>query len=322
MTLYGLLSLKERAQKVLVNPWSFLARRRGPVIFKSGAVVWTDGTRRRWDMANALVTLAYHGVPLQRHKDQVHGVGWAVTFDLMNDAKGIEMRLASINPTIFLETFVYQTHWLGEDLTGSVVVDIGAYTGDTALYYAQRGALVMSFEPDPDHFSKLEQNLANSRSDISRRIFPERKAIVGDDRTSSTLFQKASREGEGDGHVVSTGSPEVLSGTATIVPTRGILDVALSARGLANGQLGVGGRAYLKCDAKGEEISIVARTEAMRLFDGALIEYVNGRETLPLLLQCLERAGFRCSIFKHNSAPFSLADHGTIRASRVEEPAG
>ncbi|MEM2041683.1 MAG: FkbM family methyltransferase [Nitrososphaerota archaeon] len=45
------------------------------------------------------------------------------------------------------------------DVSGKVVLDIGAYTGDTVLYFLSRGAVkVIAVEPVPEHFEVLKLN--------------------------------------------------------------------------------------------------------------------------------------------------------------------
>ena len=63
---------------------------------------------------------------------------------------GILMELFDVYNAI--ETWVYDIHFLAFDMNKWFILDIGAYIGDTALYYAKRGAFVVAVEPLPDNY--------------------------------------------------------------------------------------------------------------------------------------------------------------------------
>jgi hypothetical protein len=54
-----------------------------------------------------------------------------------------------------IETWLYDIHFLGIDLTDWLIVDVGAFVGDTALYYAKRGAFVIAVEPLPSNYEVM-----------------------------------------------------------------------------------------------------------------------------------------------------------------------
>jgi len=68
---------------------------------------------------------------------------------------GVLLHADPFDPLVVAETWLYEIHYLGSDLSGWLVVDIGAYIGDTALYYARRGALAVAVEPLPSHFETI-----------------------------------------------------------------------------------------------------------------------------------------------------------------------
>ncbi|MBV8280565.1 MAG: FkbM family methyltransferase [Candidatus Eremiobacteraeota bacterium] len=47
------------------------------------------------------------------------------------------------------DTFVVQIYRYHPDVDGKTVIDVGANIGDTAVYFAQQGARVIAYEPDP-----------------------------------------------------------------------------------------------------------------------------------------------------------------------------
>lgn len=58
------------------------------------------------------------------------------------------------------EIFEEDVYRLGKrDLTGKVVLDIGAYVGDSSLAFALRGAVVHAFEPLPEFQAYLAENI-------------------------------------------------------------------------------------------------------------------------------------------------------------------
>ena len=68
--------------------------------------------------------------------------------------------LYSVDPLIFSETFIHDIHFIGFDLKDKVIVDVGAFVGDTALYYANFGGIVYAYEPHPVNFYWLKKNIA------------------------------------------------------------------------------------------------------------------------------------------------------------------
>jgi FkbM family methyltransferase len=60
--------------------------------------------------------------------------------------------------SLVAEIFVRQVY--GSDFNQKVVVDVGAYNGDSAIYFARRGArLVIGLEPDPRSLELARENI-------------------------------------------------------------------------------------------------------------------------------------------------------------------
>jgi FkbM family methyltransferase len=60
--------------------------------------------------------------------------------------------------SLVAEIFVRQVY--GSDFNQKVVVDVGAYNGDSAIYFAKRGArLVIGLEPDPRSLELAKENI-------------------------------------------------------------------------------------------------------------------------------------------------------------------
>ena len=60
------------------------------------------------------------------------------------------------------------------------VLDVGAFVGDTALYYARRGAFVVAVEPVPGNFELMLRNL-ELNPDLKSGILPINAAVGGED---------------------------------------------------------------------------------------------------------------------------------------------
>ncbi|WP_054854984.1 hypothetical protein [Vulcanisaeta sp. JCM 16161] len=60
---------------------------------------------------------------------------------------------------VLSETWLFDVHFLGFDLSDWLVVDVGAYVGDTPLYFAKRGAFVIAVKPVPSHFEAMLRNI-------------------------------------------------------------------------------------------------------------------------------------------------------------------
>ena len=76
--------------------------------------------------------------------------------------EGIKFYLDSIHPhNSIVETFIDRYHQINssERFDDKIVLDVGAECGDTALFYANLGAKVYSFEPIKENFNDLKKNL-------------------------------------------------------------------------------------------------------------------------------------------------------------------
>ncbi|EQD49530.1 methyltransferase FkbM family, partial [mine drainage metagenome] len=113
-----------------------------------------------WRAAERLVRLAYYGAELTAGGTEIP-LHWQYFAEsgIIATPEGICFRLSDSEPFILAETFIYNVHIPPCDLDGKVVVDAGAFTGDTALNFAYQGAEVYAFEPDPTNYRALLANL-------------------------------------------------------------------------------------------------------------------------------------------------------------------
>jgi FkbM family methyltransferase len=93
---------------------------------------------------------------------------------------GILLVARAFDPMVLVETYLFDSHFLGFDLNGWLIVDVGAYIGDTPLYYAKRGAFVVAVEPLPSNYEVMLRNL-ELNPDLKHRVVPVNAAISGRD---------------------------------------------------------------------------------------------------------------------------------------------
>jgi hypothetical protein len=98
---------------------------------------------------------------------------------LLRMPDGILLTIDSFDPLIIAETWLYDIHFLGFNLNDWFVLDIGAFVGDTALYYARRGAFVVAVEPLPSNYGVMLRNL-ELNPELKPRIIPINAAIGGE----------------------------------------------------------------------------------------------------------------------------------------------
>jgi FkbM family methyltransferase len=283
---------------VLANPIDFLVGMRSGgarrIVFRNGPTLMLDVSNK--EGIAALVALAYHGQALGR-PDASHWDAWTFSEDcqVVTTPSGLRFRVDSLSPTIFLETFAYDMHFQDFELQDRVIVDAGANVGDTALYFAQRGAKVIALEPDPQNFHSLKENLALNPG-LSSRVLPLNVAL-GVDGTISF------RSGLGGGSGVNARGGTSIQ--VRSVSLRTLLDQTSTPDGY-----------LLKMDCKGSEFQVVAQRE-IRRFKRVAIEYsVPGTGgSLDRLIDELRADGFsRFRAFKHRWGPIRLSDYGMLVA--------
>ncbi|MGD0718968.1 MAG: FkbM family methyltransferase [Thermoplasmata archaeon] len=252
--------------------------------------------------AETLVFLAANGARFARTPERA-GFVWGMDPDrrILTTPSGIRFHLESVEGGILAETFLYDIHHAAGDLSGRLVVDAGANVGDTALYFAERGADVLAYEPDPENFRALEANLVlNPELAAHITTFP---IAIGED--GEILF----RAGQGG------------AGRPAAAGEDGIRVKSVSLATL----LGDRPRAHLlKSDCKGSEYDMVLQ-EAIARFDHVALEYTSSSDPLRSgpwpLAEALRRHGFGAPrIFRQNPSGVSLAEHGVIESTFVGRP--
>ena len=259
-------------------------------------------TRSNRLLIENLAALAYHGAEFSSNPDGLAGY-WRVDYRnaTLTTPTGIRFTFESVDRTIFAETFLYDIHYAGGDLTGAAVVDVGANVGDTALYYANQGAEVFAYEPDPENFRLMMQNL-DLNPLLKPRIHAFPCAVGGDGVTSFASALRGS-----SGHFADGGQRLQVQSVS--------LRTILEANHIVRPYL-------LKSDSKGSEFQLVRQAELAR-FRRLAIEYDTrlGNGNLDELLAAVRRAGFGAlRIRKHNFLPTPPREQGLLEAERETGP--
>lgn len=169
-----------------------------------------------------------------------------------------------------------------ENLLGYEVIDAGAYVGDTAIFFASRGARVYAYEPIPELFSMMVKNIALNGMEAS--ISPMNCA-VGESRFTRIYVNRA------EGY---------LGSSMFIKPTESWVDVRSVNLEEAFANCHRGTRKILKLDCEGCEFAIITMRNLalLKQFDQVVGEYHSDLTSINVqaLTGPLESAGFQVSL--------------------------
>ena len=99
----------------------------------------------------------------------------SVEYQLRNETRFL-LRPGTSDRTIFNDIWLRKMYCQESALRpGDVVIDIGAHIGLFSLFAASCSARVFSFEPFPENFSLLKENIA--RNNFQDRILPSPMAV-------------------------------------------------------------------------------------------------------------------------------------------------
>ena len=272
----------------------FLGRRPASLRFRRG-FSFPKPTR---DEAGTLLFLGANGVRFAEAPDPSR-LTWGLDprDRIITTPTGTRFHLPSVEGVILAETYLYDIHFAG-DLRGKTVVDIGANVGDTALYFAEQGAEVLAYEPDPANYEGLLSNL-----DLNPNLRP---------RVHPFPFA-AGVDGEVEFHGGLRGGSSIYETAGTVRRVKSVsLETILAGKDRVH---------LLKADCKGAEHEL-ARQPAIGRFDHIAIEYYwtvpglpPGETPLTALLARLREQGFgHFRVFKHNTGSLPLGQHGMLEA--------
>lgn len=215
---------------------------------------------------------------------------------------GLKFFLDSINPgNTIIETFVNDIHYINSkiDFKDKIVIDVGAECGDTALYFAKKGAIVYAIEPMKATYEAMIRNL-ELNSELSKRIIPINGAI-GKNEVLKFYHDKNNEIGESASFVYNVHKDFIIS------EVKGrTVDTLLKELNVKNVEL-------LKMDCKGCEF-FLTHTDLTKV-NIVKIEYnaKAAKQSLDKLLSVLEKSGFIYTLYKHVvSDRISIRKRGTI----------
>jgi len=265
--------------------------------FRSGLII--DSNKENKGLAYVLYEL-YKSVPLKDAKENCEYC-WRVDWQnkILILPNGLRFYLYSVDPLIFSETFIHDVHFVGFDLKDKIVVDVGAFVGDTALYYANLGAIVYAYEPHPINFYYLKKNIElNPHLNDKIKLFNE---AVGKDEE------------------IEVNVGENISGTFSIyssVKGKTLRIKSISLRKILE-ENNLNNPYLLKADCKGCEYYII-EDDAISRFEKVKIEYTSfNKPKVDYIINRLKNKGFKkFRVYKHNWGIYHLLDHGTIYAEK------
>ena len=179
------------------------------------------------------------------------------------------------------------------NVSGRDVVDVGAFVGDSAIYFALKGAKrVIAIEPHPGAYAEMLENIR--LNNLEGIIVPLNAGLAGK-----------------PGRIrVESVSEEETIGTFHRFGDVGSVE-AVTLDDIVN-RFGIRGGAVLKMDCEGCEYEVLSavKPETLRVFDQLLIEYHNGYR---LLRDILENYGFS-TVIKPTSGGEPMDRQGYIVA--------
>jgi FkbM family methyltransferase len=216
---------------------------------------------------------------------------------LLKTPDGILLVTRAFDPIVLVETYLYDIHFLGFDLNGWLIVDVGAYIGDTPLYYAKRGAFVVAVEPLPSNYEVMLWNL-ELNPDLKHRVIPVNAAISGRDG-----FVEFSYSTSMDGTASIYGGGRFKVRVRSMRLSMLIKEVTDMGLDLDRFKVRV-----LKMDCKGCEYDVINEVDVLRLFNIVKIEYSGHlrNRTYHELKSVLENLGFMCRVWAHEPEAIRL----------------
>lgn len=218
-----------------------------------------------------------------------------------------------IDPNIFAETFFFDIHFIGFNLSECLVIDVGAFVGDTAIYYAKRGAKVIAVEPLRSNYNALLANV-ELNTDLKPLIIPINAAIGESSGIREISYNPGSFINGGSSLYLSKEAKEAIK----VLTLSDLLKYLRTAYGI---ELNNSRCRILKMDCKGCEWYVINNEkEVLMMFDILKIEYSGDimGYTVDKLVKVLGLQGFKCRVWAHHNIALhiGLEKHGTLTCFR------
>jgi len=221
--------------------------------------------------------------------------------NIITTPQGIKFYLNYFDPYIFAETFLYDIHFCDFNLKDKVVVQAGAFIGDTPLYYAYRGAKVYAFEPDYVSFNIAIKNI-NLNKSLAKRIVLKNYAI--------------GKDGYLNFPAIGSGGSSAYMNTNKTKKVR-----CVSIKTILK-EFNITKPFLLDLDIKGNEYEVIkdnsiSKFEMIRIEYGTLVKDGKKLGSREDIIKALKRNGFnKIRIYKHSESAYDLHEHGTIEARK------
>ncbi len=274
-----------------------LFRRKGRLICPNGFVLNFNRNNQR-DVKQLYSFSLNYGVNFSNEEGL-----WHYKSGIVETPKGIKFSITMFDPLIFSETFLADIHFSDFDLNNKIVIQAGGFIGDTALYYADRGAKVYSFEPDPNSYNLAIKNI-NLNRELSKKIVMKNYAIGADEEINFPVNSLGSG-----------GSSAFNLENNQLVKIRSV------SIGTILKEFSLDSHYLLDIDIKGKEFEVI-NDVSISDFSLVRIEYSTkiGNKVIGArknILDKLQEYGFdKVRIFKHNELAYDLMEHGTIEATK------
>ena len=189
------------------------------------------------------------------------------------------------------EIFVRQVY--GSDFNQKVVVDVGAYNGDSAIYFARRGArLVIGLEPDP-------RSLELARENIRLNNLEDKVILLNVALSTRTGESKLGVNAETP-NITQIAEPYSIPGDTLEIQTVTVEEIMK--------QFNLQKIDFLKMNCEGCEYGIIRTlpAKAIESISEIVLEFHNGPLDIPRILS---RRGFAITMIGHS--------FGYITAKRI-----
>ena len=278
-----------------------LNRKNGRFICRNGFILKFNNTNARY-IRNLFYFSLFDGALFSNRKGYWN---YNYTNKILTTPQGIKFDIRSFDELIFAETFLHDIHFSDFNLNNKIVVQAGGFTGDTALYYAHRGAKVYSFEPDPNSYNLAILNLSLNNAKLRKRVIFRNLAIGKDAVVEFPI------------------NTEVNSGGSSIYKTDKNKTVKIRSASIKTilKEFKIKRPYLLDLDIKGSEFNVI-NEKVLSKFEIIRIEYstkIGDKKlgTRDYIIKRLKQLGFKnMRIYKHNYGSYDLFEHGTIEATR------
>ncbi len=228
---------------------------------------------------------------------------WHYKDNIITTPNGIKFNLKNFHPLIFSETFLSDIHFSDFDLKDKIVIQAGGFIGDTALYYASRGAMIYSFEPEINSYNLALENI-KLNPELAKNIVMKNYALGNDGEIDFLVDPN-----------VSGGSSAYYSGNQKAIKVK-----SSSISNILK-EFSIEKPFLLDIDIKGKEFEVI-NDKSIQEFEIVRIEYstyfgnkiIGNRDDI---INKLREYGFnKIRIFKQNEGVYDLHDLGTIEAKK------